>query len=290
MVFELLGQTFPGTPAVRADRVLFGTLLQSGAEHFEMGPGELPLWRSSFMRDRMSAISEADYDDARSLVETLFSAHLPADWGRNLDFRHAWPASMFLTDLLFALRRRAGLVLLVEPSEIESNQLPPELRQLVHNIVASITWAEAASPVPVGSLSGESASVLREVVESSLFLDYSATHERLEARIEDHRPMLEEMAERASDLVKRFRDRISLGRSALGLLPGVGAAFSGGPKGSEPWAKLGAALGDTAAWHQRRIAVYRCAPMLRRLLVDTMVDIGGRLKAEEDERKKLDEG
>jgi hypothetical protein len=290
MVFDLLSTTFPDTPRIRADRVLFGALLQSGAEHFEMGPGEPALWRSSFMNDRMTAISATDYEQARSLVESLFSEHLPPEWLHSADYGYAWAASTFLTDLIFALRRRVGVAMLLEPTEFKTSQLPLELRQLVNNVVSSITWEEASLPVPVGSVSGETASVLREVVESDLFRKYSSTHERLEMRSEDHRSVMDEMVTRAGSLVAGFRDRISLRRSVVGMLPGVATAFSGGGKGSAPWAKLAAVLGDAGLWQQRRVAIYRCGPMLHDLLLRTMIDIGGRLKAEDEKRKRLTGG
>lgn len=191
--FELLGTAVPGAPNVRADRVLFGALLQSGAEHFEVGPGEIPLWQSSFMNDKMRVINAVEYDEAKSLVESLFSDHLPAGWKYDFGQSYSWPAANFLTDLIFGLRRRAGVVLLMEPSDLEADRLPPELLQLVKNIISSITWVDATHPVPLGSVSGESVGALHEIVESSLFRKYSATHERLELRSEDHRTLLEEL-------------------------------------------------------------------------------------------------
>lgn len=283
--FEGIGEALAGAPNVRVDRVLFGALLQSGAEHFELGPGPTSLWQSSFLNNRMSPINVTEYDELKALVESLFSEHLPAGWKHDFGQSYSWPAANFLTDLLFGLHRRAGVVLMMEPSEIEAEKLPPELLQLVKNIVSSIAWVEATHPVPIGSVSGESAGTLLKIVESDLFRRYSATHERLEVRSEDHRTLLEELGGWSADLVRRFRDSISLRRSALGLFSGASGAFSSGHKSSEPWMRLAAVLGDSGVWQQRRIAIYRCGPMLRDLYLKTLKHS----LAEDEERKGVGE-
>lgn len=262
-------------PPVDVEGIVYGCMIQCGAERFEVARIEnRSLPNSKYLRSRLSYIPEEKTFKARNIISRAFQSFLPREYRRDAKCYEVWDIENFLADLLLCAERKTALMTLSalpDPDQFEGI-LPSELLVPVRNLLSTLEPSNIGSPLPRSSISAVGIRRFEEIISSDLFSAYSKQHSELESSLVPKSAALKSIAETGDKLFRRHINLLQLKKLTLIILP-VTAKIVDTIFGKLPGVLAGyfTSLLTDALKDERRIVVYQLDSVFRDLITSRVL-------------------
>jgi hypothetical protein len=208
--------------AVDVQGIIYGSLMQCGAERFELiGTEEdkgLP--ESDFLQSRFSALSESQSGEAYKVVHDSFDPFLPEDPKDEIR-SEIYTLMAFVSNLIIAAERKGSLMILNDFPDVESlrGSLPPEIIIPAKNLLATIQPIEPSLPLPKAATDSGHVRKFKQLLLSDIFSGYSRSHMNLEDQDVEPNVAAERVIGSGQSMVSQHPNLLRLKRTAVSLLP-----------------------------------------------------------------------
>lgn len=216
--------------------IIFGTLIQAGADHIEtLVDHTQHLPNSQFLRDRFIINSRPEWLQSFLLVNSVFDPLISSNASDSNIQREISKVVGFLTELIYAIHRGHPMALVQPLPKIEllNGKIPVQLYMALTNLFETFVKASPNVIALRTTVETRDVAVFQQIISSRLFSEYKESHDGFSNQKVDPDLSIERIEKATNKLCKNAEKLIEPRIIQTFLLPlvskGIGAVFGSFP-------------------------------------------------------------
>ncbi|MCY1165129.1 hypothetical protein D9M73_50290 [compost metagenome] len=202
------------------DQLIYSAMIQAGVDRFRSPEGlEVGL---NILKDRVVHDDSGEYYANLQAIQAVLAKQLVGASGEapNADHNPTFPLAWFLADLLYSAKNRTAMITVLPVPKISEYEgvVSPLVISAVGALLESVKAAEITLTVPRFELQVRDVNVMEEILNSSSYSSYSASHEIMECEQKDESLAIENVAKKARDLQRKFSNTLDVNQASLALI------------------------------------------------------------------------